>query len=197
MRLYEGFPDRITVGSVECRLTLYFDRVLRLLELFESDDPDAVEVGYAWLVSFPKNPLPEFKAEVIQRIFKELVHPPKRQIKGRKKPPRAVDFGIDAAEIYSSFMRDYGIDLIEEQGRMHWCKFLVLFEGLSEDTPIKQIMRIRTQELPAPNKRNREQIQRLMELKALYALPEKQTEQEQADAWGGLFDVLLKKAEVN
>ena len=191
MRLYEGFPERITVGSIECRLTLYFDRVLRLL------DPDAVEVGYSWLVSFPKNPPDEFKAETVQRIFKELVHPPKRQLKSRKKPPRVVDFSIDAAEIYSSFMRDYGIDLIEEQGKMHWCKFVALFDGLSEDTPIKQIIRIRTQEVPAPNKRNQKQIQRLMELKTLYALPAIQTEQEQADAWDGLFDMLLKKAEVN
>lgn len=195
MRLYEDFPDRITVGSVECRLTLYFDRVLHFLELLQEDDPDAIEVGYSWLVRFPKNPPYAVKSEVVQRIFSEIVHPPKKQLHSKKKTARPLDFGIDAAEIYSSFMRDYGIDLIQERGRMHWCRFIALFEGLSDDTPIKQIMRIRTQELPRPNKHNAEQIQRLMELKTLYALPEKQTAQEQTDTWGGLFDMLLKKAE--
>ncbi len=199
MTLYESFPDRIVVNGAEFRLTLYFDRVLRYLDLVRDSSvsaEDAAEVGYSWLVSSPKNAPAEVRSEVIQRIFGEIVHPPKRQLRKKKKTVRAVDFTIDAAEIYASFMRDYGIDLIEEQGKMHWCRFIALFDGLSDDTPVKQIMRIRTEELPTLNKHNAAQIQRLTELKALYALPqEAQSPEEQSDAWGGLFDVLMAKAQ--
>lgn len=201
MTLYESFPDRIVVNGTEYRLTLYFDRVLRYLDLVRDSSvsaEDAAEVGYSWLVGSPKNVPPAVRSQVIQRIFKEIVRPSKRQLRKRKKTVRAVDFTIDAAEIYASFMRDYRIDLVEEQGQMHWCRFIALFEGLSDDTPIKQIMRIRTEELPTLNKHNAAQIQRLTELKALYALPQEvQSPEEQSDAWGGLFNVLLKKAEVN
>lgn len=199
MTLYESFPDRIVVNGTEYRLTLYFDRVLRYLDLVRDSSvsaEDAAEVGYSWLVGSPKNVPPAVKSQVIQRIFEEIVRPPKRQLRKRKKTVRAVDFTIDAAEIYASFMRDYRIDLVEEQGQMHWCRFIALFEGLSDDTPIKQIMRIRAEELPTLNKHNAAQIQRLTELKALYALPqEAQSPEEQSDAWGGLFDVLMAKAQ--
>ena len=38
MRLYEPFPDRITVEGQEFRLTLWFDRVLRFYDVL--DDPE-------------------------------------------------------------------------------------------------------------------------------------------------------------
>ena len=199
MRLYEHFPDRINVNGREYRLTLFYDRVLRYLEMAgdkETTPEDIAEVGYEWLVARPKRVPLSVKSEVLERILREIIIPPRRQLRKKKKTQRSVDFSIDAAEIYSSFQRDYGIDLEKEQGRMHWCRFIALFEGLSEETPIKQIMRIRTQEIPAPTKHNAEQIARLNELKALYALPVEQSEQEQADAWGGLFEVMLRKAEV-
>lgn len=198
MKLYEPFPDRISVNGTEYRLTLYFDRVLRYIDLLEESPADAAEVGYSWLVSSPKNAAPEVKSEVLDRIQRDILFPPKRRLAGRKRNARVVDFTFDAAEVYASFMRDYHIDLIEEQERMHWCRFIALFQGLSEDTPIRQIMRIRTEDLPAPTKSNAAQIQRMAELKALYALPqEKQSAEEQSDMWGGLFDMLMAKAENN
>lgn len=55
----------------------------------------------------------------------------------------------DAKYIYSSFMQDYGIDLFEEQGKLHWFKFLALLEGLSEDTKFRKVIEIRTMKLPS------------------------------------------------
>ncbi|MBP1542853.1 MAG: hypothetical protein J6A16_02055 [Oscillospiraceae bacterium] len=194
MRLYEKHPDRITVYGTEYRLTLYFDRVIRYIDLLSEAPEDAAEVGYSWLVSSPKNAPHAVKALVLDRIMSDIIYPQKRQLKRRKKNVRAVDFTIDAAEIYASFMRDYRIDLIKEQGRLHWCSFLALFQGLSEDTPIRQIMRIRTEQIPPLTRSNGDHIQRLNELKALYALPETPTEQEQADGWSDLFDMMVARA---
>lgn len=57
MKLYEPFPDRITVDGQEYRLTLWFDRVLRFYDVL--DDPDLTpeektEAGFSWLVDCRK-----------------------------------------------------------------------------------------------------------------------------------------------
>ena len=196
MKLYEPFPDKIEVGGRVFLLTLFFDRVLRFYELLESEEYSPEEktaAGFAWLVDCGKTPSAAVQAEVVNHIISDIVAP-KSRTSGRKQQ-RAVDFSFDAAEIYASFMQDYGIDLIQQQGKMHWCAFIALFNGLSDDTPIRRIMRIRTEEIPQLNRHNAKQIQRLTELKALYALPNKGANSGGGDGWGGLFDLLLKKAE--
>lgn len=87
------------------------------------------------------------------------------------KQERVLDFELDGEYIYASFLQDYGLDLIREQGRLHWKKFIWLFQGLSEGTKIKEVMRIRSAEEPEPNRYNQKEIQRIRELKSYYALP--------------------------
>lgn len=87
------------------------------------------------------------------------------------KQQRILDFELDGEYIYASFKQDYGMDLIQEQGCLHWKKFIWLFQGLSEGTKIKEVMRIRSMEEPEPNRYNQKEIRRIRELKAYYALP--------------------------
>jgi hypothetical protein len=54
------------------------------------------------------------------------------------------DFDIDAELIYASFMKDYGINLFKEQGKLQWSEFNALLANLSEETPLRQVIRIRT-----------------------------------------------------
>ena len=89
----------------------------------------------------------------------------------RKSPVPILDFEEDGEYIYASFMQDYGVDLIDMQGKLSWRKFIVLFDGLSEDTKIKRVMKIRSMELPAFTGKNQKQIQDILELKSYYALP--------------------------
>lgn len=198
MKLYEPFPDRIAVDGQEYRLTLWFDRVLRFYDVL--DDPDLTpeektETGFAWLVDCRKSPPVEVQNRVLQQLMSVVISPPQRRLSTQKQPTKCVDFGFDAEEIYSSFRQVYGIDLIHECGRLHWCAFLAMFHGLPENTPIKQIMRIRSEDIPAPNKHNAEHIRRLTELKTLYALPNKDSGQAQGgDGWDGLFNMLLAQA---
>ena len=197
MKLYEPFPDRIAVDGQEYRLTLWFDRVLRFYDVL--DDPDLTpeektEAGFAWLVDCRKSPPVEVQNRVLQQLMSEVISPPQRRLSTQKQPRKCVDFSFDAEEIYSSFRQTYGIDLIKKYGRLHWCAFLAMFHGLPENTPIKQIMRIRFEDIPAPNKHNAEHIRRLTELKTLYALPTKDAAQKQNGGWDGLFNMLLAQA---
>lgn len=135
----------------------------------------------------PETPPAEVQSRVLQQLMDEVIAPPQRRLSTQKQPQKCVDFSFDAEEIYSSFRQAYGVDLIQECGRLHWCAFLAMFHGLPEDAPVKQIMRIRSEDIPAPNKHNAEYIRRLTELKTLYALPNKGASQAQdGGGWDGL-----------
>lgn len=88
------------------------------------------------------------------------------------KDERTYDFKHDARYIYSSFLKDYQMDLYDFHNKLHWEVFLALFEGLSDDTKIKQIIGIRTRELPT-GKGSEKEREELLRLKNIYKLPER------------------------
>ncbi|MBS0949517.1 hypothetical protein JK159_03875 [Weissella minor] len=57
------------------------------------------------------------------------------------------DFEQDAGAIYASFFMQYHIDLLAEIDKLSWFEFSTLFEHLSEKTPIKKIIAIRSDDL--------------------------------------------------
>lgn len=85
---------------------------------------------------------------------------------GRRK--NLFSFSIDYPYILSAFLRDYGIDLIDIK-YLHWWKFRMLFDGLSEDNEIKKRIMYRgmnLNEIKDPEERKRiRKIQKVIELK--------------------------------
>lgn len=59
---------------------------------------------------------------------------------------RAYDLISDAGCIYAAFLQAYRIDLTEVPF-LHWWAFLALLENLPEETPMAQLMRLRTMDL--------------------------------------------------
>lgn len=57
---------------------------------------------------------------------------------------RLVSFTQDSEEIFSSFLQQYGIDLIEQQGKLSYCKFIALLRNIGEDTPLGKLEKIRS-----------------------------------------------------
>ena len=106
MKLYEPLPRTIEMDGITYELQLHFDRVLRYMELIQSDDitaREAAEIGCEWLVTKPKNISADIGARLIEKLFKEVISPPRRMLAAQKKQPRAVDFTFDAEAIYASF----------------------------------------------------------------------------------------------
>lgn len=153
-----------------------FDIVLEVQKLFKEDGITEYEKVRQALKMLVKNDWnlrlfsPTEKIRLLDEIGKKYVSVKKRP-KLKKSPIPILDFEEDGDYIYASFMQDYRIDLIDEQGKLPWKKFLFLFNGLSSETKIKQVMRIREMEVPQPNGRNQKQIQEILELKSYYALP--------------------------
>ncbi len=153
-----------------------FDVVLEVQKLYKEDtltEFEKIDQALKMLVRNKWNLRllnPEEKQKLLSVITQRYVEVEKRpQIK--KSPFPVLDFEKDGDYIYASFMQTYRIDLIEEQGRLPWKKFLYLFNGLPADTKIKQIMRVRQMPVPEYNGKNSKEIQEINEMKSYYALP--------------------------
>ena len=99
---------------------------------------------------------------------------------------KAFDFVQDSSLIYAAFYQAYGMDLVEQQGKLHWWKFSSLLNGLPSDTRFSEIVSIRMKPIPAPTKYNQEEREELMRLKSVYALKltsEEREEQLQKSLW--------------
>lgn len=153
-----------------------FDVVLEVQQLFREEkltEWEKLDTALKMLVKNEWN-LKLFsaneKAELLNEIYNRCISM-KRRPEIRKNPVPILDFEEDGEYIYASFMQDYGLDLIDMQGQLSWRKFIDLFDGLSDDTKIKRVMKIRSMEMPPFNGKNQKQIQELSELKSYYALP--------------------------
>src|SRR5690606_20295394 len=71
--------------------------------------------------------------------------------------------------LYASFIYDYGIDLLEQQGRLHWEKVKALLAGLSDESMFKRVVGIRRLEVPPPTKYNQKERRQIIELKRAFS----------------------------
>lgn len=56
-----------------------------------------------------------------------------------------IDYELDADLIYSAFLGQYGIDLVDIE-HLHWHKFLALLSGLNDSTRLREVMGYRCYE---------------------------------------------------
>ena len=174
--------ETVEIDGKEYELNLSFDNVLRLIDMLndkELSDYEQVEFGLEMLIGdnlenydFGK------KEEIFYSIFKETIGKDAEEgqpvdIEGnpmpQKKEKEKYDLKQDAAYIYASFMSDYGIDLFEQHGKLHWLKFKALLGGLTDGSKFLRVLEIRTAELPE-GKGTEKQRKQMLELKRIYAL---------------------------
>ncbi len=155
-----------------------FDIVLDVQRMYKEEELSEYDKTNQALMMLVKNNrnirlfTPAEKVKLLNEITKRYISVKKRPAI-KQSPIPILDFEEDGDYIYASFMQEYKIDLIDMQGKLPWKKFLYLFNGLSSDTKIKQVMRIRDMEIPEPNGKNSRYIQEIMNLKSHYALPVK------------------------
>lgn len=180
MRLTDRFEgDYITIDGFNYELDFSFDNILRIYELKEDNtinDRDKIEIMFDMLIiDCDINLNIKQKSDIIEYILNKLLS--KDNIEenninedNQEKPKKEYDFIIDAELIYASFLFDYNIDLIDMQDKLHWNKFIALFNSLSDKTPFIKIVQIRVMEIPAPNKYNQKERQKIIRLKQQYSL---------------------------
>ena len=169
------FSETVKYGKRTYHTCAVYDNVLAVQKAYKDQELEGIDkVNIAlrllirerfsvWALEDKK------KIELLELIVKKQIelprHPPAR------KKERILDFELDGEYIFASFYQAYRIDLIEQQGKLHWKKFIALFQGLPDSTKIREVMKIRSMELPPYNGKNGKEIQQIQEMKSYYALP--------------------------
>lgn len=182
--------DKLILDNKEYQLFLSFDTVIWILEILKKDDlPEITKLKLALAKATKYKSFKDISSdkaiEYFEALFNEHIKivnennevpefdiagnplPKIQNANSQEKPLFSLSY--DGEYIYSSFMQAYHIDLIEEQGKLHWKKFNALLSGLPENTKLVEVMRIRAWE---PQKGESEEERRQKrKLKKQYALP--------------------------
>jgi hypothetical protein len=93
----------------------------------------------------------------------------------------SMDFEQDAERIYSSFLEQYHIDLIDQQGIMSWSKFSALLKNVGSETALGQAIHHRTCEVPKKTQHNGDEVSHIRKLKREFQLKGAKYEKRRAE----------------
>lgn len=199
--LSRRLTDELIIGDEVHNLDLAFNTILKLFDMWrDSEIPDIVKPHFALKILTGENFSDlsvEQAMEIFEQIFEEHIRLKNLKdvsveydlagnvIKTTRQTPneKAVyDIEYDGDFIYASFMQAYGIDLFEQQGKLHWMKFNALLSGLPDGTKFVEVIKIRKYR---PQKGDsHEYISEMRRLQSEYALPGS-TIDEAEDDWEG------------
>ncbi|EHR33438.1 hypothetical protein HMPREF9709_01186 [Helcococcus kunzii ATCC 51366] len=100
----------------------------------------------------------------------------------RKK--QAYDFVEDWGYIHAAFLQQYRVDLNTVKN-LHWWQFKGMFESLDENTQFKKILGFRL--IKIDSKMSKEQKKYYNEMKEIYKLPDKRTQEEIDEEFANAF----------
>lgn len=102
-----------------------------------------------------------------------------RDVMEREEKPRdpvVLDYDFDAGYIFAGFVQQYGINLREVN--LHWYEFRALFNGLSKDTKIIEIIGYRAVMDAEYSKMSKSERAHIKKMKEIFALPDRRTKDE-------------------
>lgn len=189
MRLNDPLVTSFVFEDREYDIDLSFDTVLDAFDYLNDKtlrDHEKTEICLSLLLG--EQPYDKSKAiDLWNYIYENFIEmkveqPVEYDLKGnpiyRKREKdenkKIIDFEKDAEYIYASFQQAYGMNLYEQQGKLHWHEFRALLNGLPPDTVMQRIIQIR---LWKPSKYESEEYkQNMRELQKVYQLDDEDYE---------------------
>lgn len=187
-KLTDQLVDSIEINGKTYSVDMSYDNILRLTEMLndpELSDEIQILLGIEMLFDDPLEMPIEEKVLAFKEAFNALVGQSQEEeveydIMGNPMPKVvneegsevSYDLEQDAEYIYASFLQDYGIDLFEQQGKLHWYQFKALLAGLSETTKFKRVIEIRQMPLPTGKNSGKHRAE-VEKIKKAYALKNK------------------------
>lgn len=140
---YEAFPDTVSIRGEDIPIITDFREYIRLLDMLKCDELSILQkriiLGEYFLEDIPVDE--DAIAALTSFVTMETPDPAnsgdEEDGEQESSQKNLFSYEIDYPFILSGFMRDYGIDLGTVE-YLHWWKFRMLFDGLSDDTEIKQ-----------------------------------------------------------
>ena len=158
----DGLPKKVVIDGREYSINWDFRVGMKFDEIMESELPDAIKLEKLLILYFPK--IPDNLEEAVKKILwfyrggkAKKKEEKKERYKRRSNRGPAFSFSQDAPYIYAAFKEQYGIDLLSQE-KLHWWKFLALFESLGEETKMAKIMN-NVERQKSFYKRNEESVQ--------------------------------------
>lgn len=167
MKLHRKFRDEYEIDGITYEINASFDAILRVIKLLDDNRIHNLARPSIGLKILIGETLEDYEFEHRIQIFQDIckmyieMEEPKLDRTGNPVPTpkgednaEVLDYEQDAEYIYASFMQAYGIDLIDEQGKLHWNKFKALLNGLPKGTKVVEVVSIRSWK-PSDDKKKR------------------------------------------
>lgn len=177
-------------------INLSFDNILRFYRLLEDKDfsnEEVVEIAFRMFFgNCPKD------ADFALTAFKDISDYISQEPYGNDgdatpgNPIKYYSFTQDAGAIYASFYEQYGIDLVDQEGKLHWDKFKALFAGLGPKTYFQRIVQIRMKDT---SKLEGQELTDTLQAQNYYELDENKTEASRQAQMDSVFAMLKANAE--
>ena len=134
-----GLPDVIEIHGSLYSIDTDFRKWIRFTnEVQKLKQGDSLDVSYLFINEMP------IWCDIVPLL--EFCNPKSELPRKNSSSSEIIfDFEIDADYIYSAFLSQYGIDLVDIE-YLHWYKFLALFKGLKDNEMICKIMGYRSYE---------------------------------------------------
>lgn len=200
LSLTKELEHELRYQGKEYRLNLAFDVVLRWYELLDDPEMDSAEKLFTAFKMF----LPDvetddgdFILEAVENVSKYVAETPYGNYSDEvaadtdNDPIEYYSYQQDAGIIYASFLQDYGIDLVDQQGSLHWDKFRALLDGLSDETPFQKVVRIR---MTDTSKLEGEELNHMIELQDYYQLDSMKSVKNKNQGMNDFFNALVQTA---
>ena len=145
---YEAFPDTVNIRGEEVSIITDFREYIRLLDMLKCDGLNTyqkmaiLEDYFLDEITIDEDAIDALTEFVVMDLDSKDKNSneddsDENNSERSESKKNLFSYEIDYPFILSGFLRDYGIDL-EAVEYLHWWKFRMLFDGLSEDTEIKQ-----------------------------------------------------------
>ena len=154
MRLYGGkdkiFPEFIIISGERFAINADFRNILRIFAMMKDGNiPDIKKILKMREWFLPENN--DIDITGIIKVFGEFVNSEQSENQGQNganpdnlelREERQFCYEFDGEEIYASFLSEYNIDLIN-CGFLHWYKFKIMLDNLSETSAFKKKIALR------------------------------------------------------
>lgn len=172
---YEDLPDTLEINGKTYSIITDFREWLSFSDMLKSDIPPELKLEF--LADMFLEDVPRLYSEkdievVMDAItsflsladleFHDLQFDEQEKEAAEEEEPikRAIYYEQDAPYIISAFLREYQIDLLSVK-YLHWWKFRMLLDGLSEESQIKKRIYWRTCDVSKMDKKERMEILRI------------------------------------
>ena len=108
----------------------------------------------------------------------------KDEYENKPRPRQAFDYEEDWPYIQAAFLQQYQMDLNRIEN-LHWWQFKGMLESLNEDTQFKKILGFRLMKID--KNMSKEQKAYYNEMKKIYKLPDKRTQEEIDEEFANAF----------